>query len=164
MAVNFAVPPRPKRHLDRRAAALVFLLAAGTFGYWYLHYTDMADAFTEESLSARGEIIAIRDRRCSVTDYCIDDHQVIQMATVVFRDHDGQLQRSVAEFRSLAHGVGDEVDVRYLAGNPTSVIPGHSQALHDVWTIIRIQLAIGLILTTLFSIGFWLPKGMLTKY
>lgn len=164
MAVNFAVPPRPKRHLDRRAAALVFLLAAGTFGYWYLHYTDMADAFAEEGLSARGEITAIRDRRCTVTDYCIDDQQVIQVASVVFKDHEGRLQRSVAEFRSLPQSVGDEVDVRYLAGNPASVIPGDSRAMQDVWTIFRIQLAIGLILTTLFSVGFWLPKGMLTRY
>ncbi|TQV80817.1 hypothetical protein [Denitrobaculum tricleocarpae] len=164
MAVNFAAQPRAKRHLDRRAAAIVFLLAAGAFGYWYLHYTDISDAFAEESLSARGEIVAVSDRSCSLTDYCIDDQKRVQLATVVFRDNAGRLQRAVAEFRSLGHSIGDEVDIRYLAKNPAAVIAGNSEFAQDVWTIFRVQLAIGLIITILFSIGFWLPKGMLTKY
>lgn len=164
MAVHFAIQSRPKYHLDRRAAALLFLLAAGAFGYWYLHFSDISNAFAQESVTARGEVIALRDRSCGLTDYCIDGQNSLHMATVVFRDTAGQLHRSVAEFRSLSHSIGDEVEIRYLATNPKSIIAGDSGPAQKTWTIIRIQLAIGLIITTLFSIGFWLPKGMLTKY
>ncbi len=164
MAVHFAIQSRPKYNLDRRAAAVVFLLAAGTFGYWYQHFTGMSDAFAEESIAARGEIVAVRERTCQLTDYCIDGQNKVDMATVAFRDKAGQFRRAVAEFRALAPVVGDEVEIRYLESEPTSIIDGSSDVAQDTWTIIRIQLAIGLAICALFSIGFWLPKGMLTKY
>lgn len=149
--------------LPRGLVAFILALCACLCGYWYLHFTEKADAFTEGAHSARGEIVEVTSHSCGFTRFCVENQRRVYVATVAFKDRSGRSRLGEAEFRWRGRQLGDRVRIQYLAQDPTVVIAGDLEFAQGMWSFYRIRLAIGAIVCGFFAIAYWLPKGMLVR-